>query len=322
MKVIEVLAPGLLTTVQDLGREGFGPMGVSPSGAADPVALRIGNRLVGNAAIAAALEMTLLGGTFLFPEGALAALTGSDFGAALDGADRLPWASFEVKPGQTLRLGPTRSGARCYLCLQGGIAVKPFLGSASTHLLSGLGGYQGRALRKGDVLKTGDSDGGPNRTLGTNRCKKVTPKILEGLRPRKILRVTPGPQRGWFSQAAEKVFYGGTYGVSEEANRMGLRLHGPPVPEGAHGGMISEGVSLGAVQIAADGMPIILSVEQQTTGGYAKMANVISADFGSLGQLRPRDEIRFRRVTFETARKLLIEQEKLLTAKDSIVETI
>src|SRR2546429_227825 len=165
MKVIEVLAPGLLTTVQDLGREGFGPMGVSPSGAADPVALRIGNRLVGNAAIAAALEMTLLGGTFLFPEGALAALTGSDFGAALDGADRLPWASFEVKPGQTLRLGPTRSGARCYLCLQGGIAVKPFLGSASTHLLSGLGGYQGRALRKGDVLKTGDSDGGPDPTL-------------------------------------------------------------------------------------------------------------------------------------------------------------
>src|SRR6266581_3913362 len=113
MSVIEVHAPGLLTTVQDLGREGFGPMGVSPSGAADAVALRVGNRLVGNVEGAAALEMTLLGGTFLFPEGALAALTGSDFGAALDGADRLPWASFEVKPGQTLRLGPTRSGARC-----------------------------------------------------------------------------------------------------------------------------------------------------------------------------------------------------------------
>ena len=156
MRVIEVLAPGLLTAVQDLGREGFGPMGVSPSGAADPIALRIGNRLVGNAESAAALEMTLLGGTFLFPEGALAALTGSDFGAALDGAELPPWTSFEVKPGQTLRLGPTRSGARCYLCTQGGIAVKPFLGSASTHLLSGLGGYEGRALRKGDVLNMGD----------------------------------------------------------------------------------------------------------------------------------------------------------------------
>jgi antagonist of KipI len=332
MRVIEVLAPGLLTTVQDLGREGFGPMGVSPSGAADPVALRIGNRLVGNAESAAALEMTLLGGTFLFPEGALVALTGSDFGAALEGEDVPPWTSFEVKPGQTLRLGPTRSGARCYLCIQGGIAVKPFLGSASTHLLSGLGGYEGRALRKGDVLETADSNGAKgtglpvfsscsNRTLRTNRCKKVMPKIQERFRPSKILRVTSGPQSGWFSQAAEKVLYGGTYRVSEQANRMGLRLQGPPIPEGAHGGMISEGVSLGAVQIAAGGMPIILFVEQQTTGGYAKIANVISADFASLGQLRPRDEIRFKRVTFETARKLLMEQEELLTAKDLIVET-
>ncbi|HEX8835812.1 MAG TPA: biotin-dependent carboxyltransferase family protein [Candidatus Acidoferrum sp.] len=325
MRVIEVLVPGLLTTVQDLGREGFGPMGVSPSGAADRIALRIGNRLVGNAESAAALEMTLLGGTFLFPEGALAALTGSDFGAALDGAELRPWTSFEVKPGQTLGLGPTRSGARCYLCTQGGIVVKPFLGSASTHLLSGLGGYEGRALRKGDVLKMGP--GIPacspysSRALRTNRSQKVTPKIQERLLPRKILRVTAGPQSGWFSQAAEKVLYGGTYRVSEEANRMGLRLHGPPLPEGAHGAMISEGVSLGAVQIASGGMPIILFVEQQTTGGYAKMANVISADLSSLGQLRPRDAIRFERVTFETARKLWMEQEKLVTSKDLIVET-
>lgn len=325
MTVIEVLAPGLLTTVQDLGRDGFGPMGVSPSGAADSIALRIGNRLVGNTEGAAALEMTLLGGVFLFPKGALAALTGSDFGATLDGADLPPWTSFKVKPGQTLRLGPTRSGARCYLCTQGGITVKPFLGSASTHLLSGLGGYEGRALRKGDVLKMGDSGiaacSYSSRALGANRSKKVTPKILERLLPRKILRVTAGPQSGWFSQVAESVLYGGMYHVSEEANRMGLRLHGPALPEGAHGGMISEGVSLGAVQIAAGGMPIILFVEQQTTGGYAKMANVISADFSSLGQLRPRDRIRFERVTFETARKLLMEQETLLTAKDLIVET-
>ena len=326
MSVIEVLAPGLLTSVQDFGREGFGPMGVSPSGAADAIALRIGNRIVGNTESAAALEMTLLGGTFRFPEGALAALTGSDFGAALDGADVPPWTSFEVKPGQTLRLGPTRSGARCYLCMQGGIAVTPFLRSASTHLLSGLGGYEGRALRKGDVLRMGDSHGPrrtghSSRTRSTNRSKKVTPKIQERLAPRKILRVTAGPQSGWFSQAAEKALYGGTYRVSEEANRVGLRLHGPPLPEGAHGAMISEGVSLGAVQIAAGGMPIILFVEQQTTGGYAKMANVISADLSSVGQLRPRDEIRFERVTFETARNLLLEQETLLASKDLMVET-
>src|SRR5262252_6078110 len=135
MTAIEVLSPGLLTTVQDLGREGFGPMGVSPSGAADAVSLRIGNRLLENAECAAGLEMTLLGGTFAFSDGAIAALTGSDFGATLDGTAIFPWTSFEVKPGQTLRLGPTRSGARCYLCFRGGISVSPFLGSASTHLL-------------------------------------------------------------------------------------------------------------------------------------------------------------------------------------------
>ena len=157
MPLIQVQAPGLLTTVQDVGREGFGPLGVSPSGAADPISLRLGNRLVGNPEGAAGLEMTLLGGTFVFPQGAVIALTGSDFGATLDGALADSWTSIEVNAGQTLRAGSTRSGARSYLCVRGGIAVKPLLGSASTHLLSGLGGYQGRALRKGDVLKIGPS---------------------------------------------------------------------------------------------------------------------------------------------------------------------
>src|SRR6202163_3852428 len=157
MGVIQVQEPGLFTTVQDLGREGFGPLGVSASGAADAISLRLGNRLVGNAEGAAALEMTLLGGAFLFPEGAIVALAGSDFGASLDGVPVGPWTWVEARPGQTLGLGPTRSGARCYLCVQGGIAVKPFLGSASTHILSGLGGFDGRPLRKGDVLHIGSA---------------------------------------------------------------------------------------------------------------------------------------------------------------------
>ena len=356
MNAIEVLSPGLLTTVQDLGRESFGPMGVSPSGAADPIALRIGNRLVGNTERAAGLEMTLLGGTFQFQGVCIVALTGSDFAATLDGVPVPAWTSFETKPGQTLRLGPTRSGARCYLCAQGGIAVKPFLGSASTHLLSGLGGHEGRALRKGDVLKVGDatesrvkgpsksgcSIGNAHDSSGTdiparsgssdastsNWARQVLPKLLERLAPRKVVRVTSGPQSDWFPKAAQKAFFGNSYRVTEEANRMGLRLEGPPLPEGAHGDpqgealgeMISEGVSLGAIQIAAGGFPIILFVEQQTTGGYAKIANVISADLHSLGQLRPRDEISFELVSFATARKLLIEQEKLLASSELIVE--
>ena len=331
MSAIEVLSPGLLTTVQDLGREGFGPMGVSPSGAADPIALRIGNRLVGGPEGAAGLEMTLLGGAFQFQDDCLAALTGSDFGATLEGVAIPCCTSFVIEAGQTLRLGPTRSGARCYLCVRGGIQVKPFLGSASTHLLSGLGGYEGRALRKGDVLKVGDALGAKHRS---NHTQKLKPKALEQLVPRKMLRVTPGPQSDWFPKATQKAFYANTYRVTEEANRMGLRLEGPLLPERAHGDasgkvrgdgagkargeMISEGVSLGAIQIAAGGLPIILFVEQQTTGGYAKIANVISADLHSLGQLRPRDEVRFGLVSFTTARKLLIEQEKLLASEDLI----
>jgi antagonist of KipI len=336
MSAIEVLSPGLLTTVQDLGREGFGPMGVSPSGAADPIALRIGNRLVGNAEGAAGLEMTLLGGTFQFQGACVVALTGSDFGATLDGAAVPPWISFEVRPGQTLRLGPTRSGARCYLCVRGGIEVKPFLGSASTHLLSGLGGHEDRALRKGDVLKIGDPHEAKQKGIGksarstgdahdSNRLQKVALKALERLAPRKVLRVTPGPQSGWFPKAAQRVFYANAYHVTEEANRMGLRLEGAPLTEGSqrgvHAEMNSEGVSLGAIQITAGGLPIILFVEQQTTGGYAKIANVISADLPSLGQLRPRDEIRFELVSFAAARKLLIEQEKVLASENLIVET-
>lgn len=327
MSAIEVLSPGLLTTVQDLGREGFGPMGVSPSGAADPIALRIGNRLVGNSEGAAGLEMTLLGGAFQFHAAGIVAVTGSDFGSMLDGAVVPPWQACEVNPGQTLRLGTTRSGARCYLCVRGGIQVKPFLGSASTHLLSRLGGHEGRALRKGDRLRIGHAREGQGKETGKSACsteraddskrvRKVASKVLERLAPRKVLRVTPGPQSDWFTKVLQRVFYTSTYRVTEEANRMGLRLEGPGLPAGAPGEMISEGVSLGAIQIAAGGLPIILFVEQQTTGGYAKIANVISADLHSLGQLRPRDEIRFELVSLATARKLLIEQEKLLASED------
>jgi antagonist of KipI len=308
MSAIEVQAPGLLTTVQDLGREGFGPMGVSPSGAADAVSLRLGNRLAGNAEGAAALEMTLVGGAFLFPQGAVIALTGSDFGATLDGTAIGLWASVQVQPGQTLRIGATRSGARCYLCVQGGIAVEPLLGSASTHLVSGLGGFEGRALRRGDILRIGPAN-------GPFRKRFVAPQALERLSPRKVLRVTAGPQGDWFPEPSQRAFYTAAYRVAEESNRMGLRLEGAPVLAESGREMITEGVPLGAVQVPAGGQPIILFVEQQTTGGYPKIAGVISADLHSVGQLRPRDEIRFERVEFDTAQSLLQEQEALLASQ-------
>ena len=311
---IEVFASGLLTTVQDLGRQGFGAMGVSPSGAADPIALRIGNRLVGNAEGAAALEMTLLGGALRFTQRSIVALAGSDFGATLDGASCPLWESFEVAAGQTLSFGGTTSGARCYLCVNGGIAVSQFLRSASTHLLSGLGGFQGRALRKGDVVELGPA-GEPRRPCRAN------PQLLRRLAPRKRLGATPGPQADWFPASVLEHCFSSTYRVTEQCDRQGLRLEGTSLSPSPPHEMITEGVSLGAIQVPPNGQPIVVFVEQQTTGGYPVIANVISADISSLGQLRPRDQVSFERIDFEAARKALFDQENLLASADLIVES-
>ena len=287
---IRIASPGLLTTVQDLGRFHYAHFGVSASGAADPLALRAANLLVGNAENAAALEMTLVGPVLEFETAAVIALTGSDFGAGLP-----LWTAVEVKAGQTVRCGPTRGGARCYLAVRGGIDVPLTMGSASTHVMTGVGG---RPLRKGDRLAIGNAAvRRPRRAIAGAPAHS----------PEALLRVTAGPQADRF--AGE--IYRGTYTVSEESNRMGLRLRGPAIPSPA-GGMLTEGVALGAIQAPPDGQPIILFVEHQTTGGYPKPANVISADFWRLGQARPRDSVRFEEVTLDSALRLLQEQEKWL----------
>lgn len=313
MNSIRVIEPGVFTTVQDLGREGFGPLGVSASGAADPISLRLGNRLVGNVEGAAALEMTIVGGAFEFLESGVVALTGADLGATLDNAPAPLWTAFEVRPGSLLRTGVTRSGARGYLCVRGGILVRPVLGSASTHIMTGLGGHEGRALQKRDVLTIGD-------TTLEFRKRTVSRRLLERLLTRGTIRVTMGEQSDRFSESSHRALCENVYRVSEQSNRMGIRLEGTPLEEQGGGEMITEGVSLGAVQVPPGGLPIILFVEQQTTGGYPKIANVIAADLARLGQLRPRDEVRFECVTMEKARALLIEQERLVTAREAIVE--
>jgi antagonist of KipI len=311
MSSVLVDAPGLLTTVQDLGRPGFGHWGVSPSGAADPVALRLGNLLVGNAPGAATLEMTLLGGSFFFPEGAVIALTGADFGARVDGRAIEMWTSVTIPAQGKLVVGPTRNFARCYLAVAGGVQVRPFLGSASTHLLSGLGGHEGRALRRGDILRLG-------APTGKSGPRTVSQTALLTLKPRKVLRVTEGPQIDAFSEEDKKTFFRGTFRVSEESDRMGLRLEGHKINCSLPGEMITEGVPLGAIQVTPSGQPIVLFVEQQTTGGYPKIANVIGVDLHRLGQLRPRAQVRFERTSLAGARSLWQEQEKLLNSPQQL----
>ena len=280
MKAIRVVRPGFQTTVQDLGRFGHAHEGVSASGAADALALRAANLLVGNAENAAALEMTLVGGAFAFDAAAVVALTGSDFNAGMP-----VWRAVEVQAGDVVRCGASNSGARCYLAVRGGIDVPLVLGSRSAHLLTGLGP---KALEAGDVLPIGDA--------AVRRARREAARPPEFSRG--PLRVTAGPQADWFSDE----LYRAPYQVTEESNRMGLRLRGPAIP-GPAGHMLTEGVSLGAVQIPPGGQPIILFVEHQTTGGYPKSAN---------GQLRPRDEVRFERVTVDDALTLLRAQEEWL----------
>jgi len=309
--MIRVELPGLLTTVQDLGREGFGPLGVSASGAADPIALRIGNRLLGNPETAPALEATLVGGTLVFETATWIALTGSDFGATLDGVAVALWSAQPVRAGQALRMEATRTGARCYLCVSGGIDVPLFLGSASTHVLSALGGFEGRALRAGDRLRLGPPAPPP--------AQRINPRVGGMLAPRRRLRVTEGLQAGWFTDAARQALLQAPYRVTEASNRMGLRLEGAALEFGARGHMVTAGVALGAIQVPPGGQPVIVFVEQQTTGGYPVIANVIAADLASVGQLRPRDAIEFEAVSVKVARELLLEQEASLACDALLV---
>jgi antagonist of KipI len=312
MRVIDIQSPGLFTTVQDLGRPGHGPIGVSASGAADPTALRIANILLGNPQNTAGLEMTLQGGRFVFSAEALVALGGADFGSTLDGEPISPWNVYAVSPGQVLTCGRSQSGARCYLCVRGGIHIPLILGSASTHVLSGLGGLDGRALRRGDRLEIGPDPLSPPR-------RGVHPELIGSVTRSAVFRVTDGPQYESFTAESIATFYNSSYAVTPDANRMGIRLAGTPLQTKEPRELISEGVSLGCIQIPAGGQPVILFVEQQTTGGYAKIANVIAADLPSLGQLKPGDEIRFQRVDLREARELLYIQERWISSSSSFL---
>jgi biotin-dependent carboxylase-like uncharacterized protein len=303
LAMIHVLSAGLRTSVQDLGRPGWAHCGISASGAADPASLRLGNLLVGNPENAAGLEMTLVGGAFEFESATLAALAGSDFGATLAARAVPVYTAFAVQAGDVLRCAATTSGARCYLCVQGGIAVLPLLGSASTHLTSGLGGFEGRALGAGDRLMTGAGRAAASRLL------RVRDDVIFELSRRTPIRVTPGPQ------AARAQWLRETYRVTEQSDRMGLRLDGPAIARQSTPDMLSEGIALGAIQVPPDGKPIVSFVEHQTTGGYPKIANVIGADLHRVGQLRPRDAVEFESVSWASARELLLAHEARVSAQ-------
>lgn len=311
MGSLHILSPGFLTTIQDLGRDHYAHLGLSSSGAADNVSLRLGNLLVGNPPGAAALEMTLSGATIAFNSSFPIALTGSDFDSTLDGRAVACWQTIFVQSGQTLRCGSTLSGARCYLCVGGGIQVDPVLDSSSTHLQAALGGAGGGLTKPGDVFTVG-------HTAGPRVALSIRPDILECLFKPGPLRATPGMQIDWFTAEERSLFFSSPYVVKEESNRTGLRLAGPPLNHRVREDLVTEGVSLGAIQIPPGGEPIMLFVEHPTTGGYPKIASVVSADTHRVGQLRPRDDVRFESVTIDQAISLLHKRETFLKPENCL----
>ena len=311
---MNILFPGPLSTVQDMGRTGHASQGYPECGACDKYALALGNLLCGNPETAAAIEMTFVGATVQFDQDAVIALTGASCAPTLNGMSIPLHAPVRVPAGSTLEIGMFTAGLRLYLCVQGGVDVPPVLGSRSTDLKCRIGGVEGRALRQGDHLPIGMP--APGYAFG--RAARAA-KVLAGkpwlLRPRTahsfmpeqavpLLRAVPGPQDSAFTEEGLRTFFSSMYTVATDLNRMGVRLSGPAVATKHGSDILSDGIVEGSVQISANGQPILMLADHQTTGGYAKIATVIAPDLSACAQLRPGELAAFRPVTAAQAVRL------------------
>lgn len=292
---------GLLTTVQDTGRWGWQHCGVSVSGAMDIAAHRRANRLVGNPPAAATLEITLVGPVLRFETAMRIGVSGAAFALRLDACAVSTDTVLHAAPGQVLVFGRRTAGARAYLAAAGGFAVPSVLGSRSTHLRSGMGGLDGRALRAGDRLGVGPARGAPCRESPAARWSRRLP--LGGAR----VRVLPGPHADLFDPGMLRRLESGRYTVRPESDRMGYRLDGAAIVGAERLSLLSQGFPIGAVQIVPSGGVIVAMADRQTAGGYPRVATVITADVPLLAQLAPRDWIEFASCDRQTARKALVE---------------
>jgi biotin-dependent carboxylase-like uncharacterized protein len=287
--MIEVVRAGLLDLVMDLGRPGFRAQGVPAGGAADAPALTLANRLVGNADGAAGLELLLQGPVLCFPRGGRIALAGADMGARLDGVPVSMGQAREIPPGGTLELGLAEAGLRTYLAVAGEIQAPAVLGSRSTFLPGGFGGWQGRALRTGDLLPIGCP--AAMRTGGHAHAARASGG----------LRILPGPQLASFGDNALHALAEAAFCLSTDSNRLGLRLSGPAL-DYAGGELLSQAVLPGTIQVPPDGQAIILGWDGPVTGGYPVIAGIVAADLHRLAQLRPGDKLDFQFITPGEAR--------------------
>ena len=299
---LTILKSGFQDLIQDLGRTGYSHIGISQAGAADSVSLRIANLLLGNNINEAGIEITLFGGSYYFNKDAIISLSGSVFRTTINNKTIPFLEPISIKKGQTLNIGPTNDGARCYLVIKGSLEVPNLLGSRSTHLMSNAGGYYGRNLTKDDEIKFSNND---NNTISNDIKFRVD-------KDRSVLRVTKGLQSNLFDDSSMKLFYNNEFKVSHNSNRMGLRVTGPKIYNKTSEDIITEGLPLGAIQVTGNGDSIISFVDHQTTGGYPKIANIIAADLHKVGQLKPGDKFIFKLVSLEEAENLYFEQERAL----------
>ena len=298
---LTILSPGPLSTIQDAGRFGAMGKGFSPGGAMDPEAMTLANLLVGNAPGMGVIEMTMLGITARFDCDCVIALTGADMSARLNERPVSRYVSISVHAGDLLSMRAAKSGMRAYLAVAGGFDLPVVMGSVSTNLKCGLGGFQGRKLQAGDELLLNQS-GFEFKPRRISHPENYPDSIS--------LRVLLGPQDDAFTQRGIDTFLGSEYTVTDKADRMGIRLSGEKIESKNGVDILSDGIAAGSVQIPAAGTPIIMMSDRQTTGGYAKIATVISTDLSRAAQARPGTRIRFVRVTEAEAIQLRRNAEK------------
>ncbi|HYG43914.1 MAG TPA: biotin-dependent carboxyltransferase family protein [Bordetella sp.] len=305
---IQVIKPGMHSVFQDLGRTGYQRYGVPVNGAMDERAHRIANLLVGNAPQLATLELTLMGPTLVFHAATTIAISGADLSPALDDAALPMDYAVDVRAGATLSFGRRRAGLRAYLAVHAGYDLPRVMSSASTNTRARFGGQDGMPLRKGDVIALA--------APGIQVRHGSAPGFPADIDPAfdTPVRVLQGREWAEFSQASQRGLLENEYAITPQSDRMGYRLCGPTLSLAAPRQMLSETVAFGTIQVPADGNPIILMADRGTSGGYPRIANVISVDLPRLAQMMPGETLRFQRVTLEQAHALAVRQAQIFSA--------
>lgn len=320
--MLTILSAGRLSSVQDMGRRGLRHLGIATSGAMDELALSVGNLMVGNAAGAPGIEITLGPVRIRFEQPGRIALTGADWNATLDGRPVHAWWAYPVAAGQVLELRSPRAGARGYLALAGAIKVPSMLGSCSTDLGAAFGGGFGRTLQDGDTLETGavDADvlalpplGVKSPALCTRLRAPLEARVQPGSRDDVLtVRVLPGAEYEQFSAETRAAFWQQHWTLTPNSNRMGYRLQGRAMAREQAHDLLSHAVIPGTIQVPPDGQPIVLMRDAQTTGGYPRLGAVIGADLWRLAQARLNAPLRFVEVDADQAREALAEVDRYL----------